>query len=376
MNNFFAELSKIAGWWKDDHLSKLTDSVSKKLTEARQKLLVCDGSLKAIARTCIDDGEDAYQEAIFALKDGATAEALEYCKKSLGFLSLAMLHLSTDDSLHKQPDFKPGRAEDVILELGKSIAQFKTVVEYTNIELGKKEHDRYMEVVRLFYESADCFAVSQDERAKQKAFAGLLWMYLLSLQVEESSSTQALDDRYLNEYGSVEVQRVVDLINTTYETRKLFLEASEPARLRTNQYLNAANKTIEESIESFSDGLTVVKLAKAGKMEVRMARRLIESSLSIDEEEELDVKEEWHVKSTDFKSRVAYLQQVLKDNDPDSQKLVRRLQQVSSYYGHARKLASEGALTEAERYARSAHLDIDFARQLFSKGVAYFSDTI
>lgn len=377
MSNLFDQLkSKTSGWLKSRHLNKVTEAVSIQLQEARQKLLISDSELKVIARSCIDDAEDAYQEAIYSLKDGSTKEAIEYCKKSAGFISLALLHLRTGSKLASEPDFKPGEDADVILNLAKAIAQFKSVIEYTNCELGKEEHDKYMEVVRLFYKSIDAFANNNDETANRLAISGLLWMYVLNCQIKDEAGGNTFDPQYLKEHGSVEIERIVDLISITYDAQKMFREASESARSRTNQYLAAANSTIEQCIHKLGEGQSVAKLAKAGKMEVRMAKRLIDSSFSTDEEKTEESIEDKYSRTFTFKKRIAYLQQLIQENDPNSMKLVRRLHQVASYYGMAAKLSEDGSKKEAERYARSAHLDIDYARQLFSKGVAFFSDTI
>lgn len=355
-------------------LNKLTDRVSNKLLEARQKLRATDSSVKSIARTCIDDAEDSYQEAIYSLKEGSTEEAVQYCKKATSYLSLAFLHLSSKKTLSSEPTFVDGETESVILKLGKEIAKFKSVVEYTNCELGKAEHDRFLEVVRIFYRSIDQFA-NQEEGAKREAFTGLLFMYLLNCQVSESTRSGIVKDSYLDETDSIDASRIAHLINITYEARRAFFDASEPAQVRTNQYLKAAENTIEQSIFEFSQGKEVGKLVKAGKMEVRMAKRLIESSISPEPEKDCE-PEDNHSRSYEFKARVAYLQKLIKENDPEKIRLIRRLHQISSYYGLALKLKEEKSYSDAERYARSAHLDIDYARQLFTSGVAFFSETI
>ncbi|HMO22624.1 MAG TPA: hypothetical protein PKC98_16825, partial [Candidatus Melainabacteria bacterium] len=120
-----------------------------------------------------------------------------------------------------------------------------------------------------------------------------------------------------------------------------------------------------------------------------MANRLIESGFSGDGEPQAvadesesesgsgsDVERRISERQYEFSQRIAHLQQLIKDNDPEGLRIVRRLHQVSSYYGRALRLQGDGNSSEAERYARSAHLDIDFARQLFTRGDAIFSDTI
>ncbi len=382
MDDLFGKLKKlIVQRVFPSALSRLSDVVSNELGDARQKLITCDNSLRSVARICIDDAEDAYQEAIYNLKDGFTQEAFANCQKSLSLLKIANLHLSGSQELRSEPEFKAGSEEDMIKRLAGAISQFKTVIEYTNCDLDKEEHDSFMESVRLLYKAIDQFADGYDASAAQLAWSGLLRIYLLGCQVQERSGSTVLTRAMFKEHGDTDTQRLVDLIDSYFEARKLNNEASESARDRTNQYLVAARRTIDQALLEFRDGGAIAKLVKAGKMEVRMARRLIESSVGFDEEPQSILDKEFAEelpsdRHFQFKKRVAYIQQLIRENDPDDLKVVRRLHQVSSYYGRALRLKQDGSYAEAERYARSAHLDIDYARQLFDTGVALFSDTI
>lgn len=107
-----------------------------------------------------------------------------------------------------------------------------------------------------------------------------------------------------------------------------------------------------------------------------MASRLIEyarypGSGPEPEDDLIEVDEELQ----DFKRRVARVQRLLRDRD-EVAGVVRRLSVVSSYFARARNLLGSGDYGEAERYARSAHLDIDFARQLLLDEHATYSDLI
>lgn len=378
-------MKKVVAILLPSNLTKITDAVSNQLGDARQKLLSADSSIKSVARFCIDDAEDAYQEAIYALKDGYSEEAMRCCKKAISYLKVANFHLKTNQELLTEPAFKEGSCEDSIQRLARSIAQFKSVIEYTNCELVREEHERYMEVVRIFYRSLDDLAGGKEEIASNNALAGLTWLYILSrlVEVRSGASMTVAAGVYLREHGPVDVQRILDLADSLVEARRLHLDASESARVRTEQYLVAATRTLNQCVSDFLEGSSVEKLVRAGKMEVLMANRLIESSFSGDgepqavaEEQEPDAERLLSERQYEFSQRIAHLQQLIRDNDPDGLRVVRRLHQVSSYYGRALRLQEEGNSSEAERYARSAHLDIDFARQLFARGDAIFSDTI
>lgn len=384
-DDLFSTMKKVVAILLPSNLTKITDTVSNQLGDARQKLLSADSSIKSVARFCIDDAEDAYQEAIYALKDGYSEEAMRCCKKAISYLKVANLHLKTNQELLTEPAFKAGSCEDAIQKLARSIAQFKSVIEYTNCELDREEHERYMEVVRIFYRSLDDLAGGKEEIGVNNALAGLTWLYILSrfVEVRSGASMTVAAGIYLREHGPVDIQRILDLADSLVEARRLHLDSSAPTKARTEQYLVAATRTLNQCVSDFLEGSPVEKMVRAGKMEVRMANRLIESGFSGDVEpqavpceSEPDVERRISDRQYEFSQRIAHLQQLIKDNDPDGLRIVRRLHQVSSYYGRALRLQEEGNSSEAERYARSAHLDIDFARQLFTRGDAIFSDTI
>ena len=110
-----------------------------------------------------------------------------------------------------------------------------------------------------------------------------------------------------------------------------------------------------------------------------MANRLIEYAKfpgsGPEPEDDSEILEELEDPSLDFKRRVARLQRLLRDKDEEAG-VVRRLGLVSTYVARARALLASGDYSEAERYARSAHLDIDFARQLLTDHHATYSDLI
>ncbi|MBX9693375.1 MAG: hypothetical protein K2Z81_13390, partial [Cyanobacteria bacterium] len=118
-------------------------------------------------------------------------------------------------------------------------------------------------------------------------------------------------------------------------------------------------------------------LTKAGSMEVRMASNLIESSSYAQfDVEALDDDGALADKIETFKRRVARVQRIFRANDPESKGVVRTLYQVSAYYAKSSRRLRSGELTEAERYARAAHLDVDYARQLAQDGNASYSQII
>jgi hypothetical protein len=377
------DVSKLwSKWMTGQRSQKLMSVVLEAMTEARQKVRASDSPFRSLARKCIDQAEDSYQEALYQLKDGEPKLCFQYCKQGLKFLSMAMMHLSDVNGQATEPIFDEESDEQSVIDLSESIARFKTSVEYTNCEVTAQDKERLMEVVSLYFDAVEQVKEGDSAAAANIAQAGLLYMYLLGREMEDKLRATIVDQAALERCRGAAATRIVALVDQLADTQKQLLEASVVAQGRIKLYMDAARRTIDQCIVSYldSDSDDVSQRAKAGAMELRMANRLIdyakypgsgpEPEDDMLDEEELD--EELH----DFKRRVARLQRLLKDTDEDAAGVVRRLGVVSSYFARARRLLEEGDYSEAERYARSAHLDIDFARQLLSDKHATYSDLI
>lgn len=364
-------------WMTGQRSQKLMSVVLEAMTEARQKVRASDSPFKSLARRCIDKAEDAYQEAIYQLKDGKPQLCFANCKQGLKFLSLAMMHLSDANSKETEPVFDEDSAERSIIDLSESISRFKSSVEYTNVEVSCDQKERLMEVVRLYFDAVHQIGHSDKAAAARTAQGGLLYMYLLGRDLEDKLRAGIVEPAALERCRGSAATRIVELADQLAETDKMLTEASLAAHGRIKLYLNAARRTIEQAVGSYidSDCDDVGALTKAGAMELRMAKRLIEyskypGSAPEPEDEGLDLDEEVF----DFKRRVARLQRLLRDKEESG--IVRRLHVVNSHYARARNLLANEDYSEAERYARSAHLDIDFARQLLIDKHATYSDLI
>lgn len=368
-------------WMSGKRSQQLMNVVVEAMTEARQKVRASDSPFKSLARKCIDKAEDAYQEAIYHLKDGEPQLCFQYCKQGLKFLSMAMLHLSDSNGRITEPLLDDESTEQTVIKLSEAITRFKASVEYTNAEVSSDQKERLAEVVRLYFDAINHVANGESASAELAAHAGLLYMYLLGRELEDKLQSCIVEPETFQRWRGSAVARIVSLIDQYAETQKFLAEASVIAHGRIKLYIDAARRTLDQCIVSYqdSDSDDVSRMAKAGSMELRMAARLIEyaryPNSGPEPEDESGILEELEDPTQDFKRRVARLQRLLRDKDEEVG-VVRRLSVVSTYVSRARNLLASGDYSEAERYARSAHLDIDFARQLLTDHHATYSDII
>ena len=368
-------------WMSGKRSQQLMNVVVEAMTEARQKVRASDSPFKSLARKCIDKAEDAYQDAIYYLKDGEPQLCFQNCKQGLKFLSMAMLHLSDLSGRITEPLLEEESAEQTVIKLSEAITRFKASVEYTNAEVNSEQKERLADVVSLYFDAIDHVAKGESGSAEICAQAGLLLMYLLGRELEVKLQSCVVEPETLERFRGSSAARIIALIDQYAETLKLLAEASVVAHGRIKLYIDAARRTLDQTIVSYqdSDSEDVARLAKAGSMELRMANRLIDyaryPNSGPEPEDDTGILEDLEEPAQVFKRRVARLQRLLRDKDEESA-VVRRLGVVSSYVSRARTLLANGDYTEAERYARSAHLDIDFARQLLTEHHATYSDII
>lgn len=372
----------ISKWMTGRRSQQIMSVVVEAMTQARQKVRSSDSPFRSLARKLIDRAEDAYQDAIYQLKDGEPQLCFENCKQGLKYLSMAMLHLSELNGKTEEPVFEPDSPCHAVVDLSEAIAKFKTSVEYTNCDVDAPTRERLVEVVHLFNRSIRQIKDGNDDDAGRTAKAGLLWMYFLGKELEEKLKTQVVDSEALERCSSSSASRIINLIDQLGEARKMLSEASIEAHGRIRTYLNAAHNTLERCLDAYTEGDSdeVAQCAKAGAMEVRMAKRLIDYSShpgsGPEPEEDEELQEAMDEKAHEFRWRVARLQRLLSEHDEDFEGVARRLAIVSAHFARARNLMESGDYSEADRYARSAHLDIDFARQLLTDKHATYSDII
>ncbi len=370
----------LSKWMAGQRSQKLMSAVLEAMAEARQKVRASDSPFRSLARRCIDKAEDAYQDAIYQLKDGEPMLSFKSCRQGLKYISMATLHLSELNGKSDEPFVDPDSPWQASLDLASAISRFKTSVEYNNCQVTEEMRERLVEVVHMFHDSAKYLKEGEDEDAVRLARCGTLWMYFLGKELEDKLKASIVDVEALERCVGTASRRLLDLIDQLSEARKALAEASMEAHGRIRLYLDAAHNTLEQCLDCYIEGDVdeIHQLAKAGSMEVRMARRLIDYSThpgagpEPEDEGELDLDISGH----EFRWRVARLQRLLSEHDKDSLPTVRRLQVVSAHYNRARQLLRQGNYTEAERFARSAHLDIDFARQLLMDKQARYSDLI
>lgn len=379
MNSLFDHFEEKFGTWLTGKKStQLMNVVTELLNTVKQQARSSDSPFRGLAKQCIDKAEDYYQEAIYNLKDGAPEVSFDYCRKGMNFLKLATMHLAAGVSEDKEPTFEEGTPEFAILHLARAIASLKSAVEYSNCKVGKAERERLVEVVHMYFDALDALRKERNELAKRTAQAGLLWMHFLGKSLEARTKAAIVPTLLFEKFGSARIERIADLANRIAEAYKLLADTSPEAQSRIKLYLKASIATYTRCVNAFleEDG-DCAQIARAGCMEVRMAQRLIESSTHEAFEHDADEEEiQMNSRIDNFKARIARVQRLLRENDPESEKILRRLYQVSAYYAKAQRLLKSLDFSEAERYARSAHLDIDYSRQLLDDKSARYSDLI
>lgn len=370
---------KFGTWLTGKKSTQLMNVVTELLNTVKQQARASDSPFRGLAKQCIDRAEDYYQEAIYNLKDGAPELSFDYCRKGMNFLKLATMHLAAGvNDEENEPSFEEGTSEFAILQLARAIAKLKSAVEYSNCKVGRAERERLIDVVHMHADAIDAFCQENYETAKRTAEAGLLWMHFLGKSLEQRTKAAVVEPMFFEKFGNARIERIADLANRIADAYKQLADTSPEAQSRIKLYLKASIATYTKCVQAYlEEDRDCGQIARAGCMEVRMAQRLIESSTHDAFEPDVDEEEiEMNGRIDSFKTRIARVQRLLRENDPESEKLIHRLYQVGAYYAKSQHLLKSRDYSEAERYARSAHLDIDYSRQLLDDKAARYSDLI
>ena len=109
------------------------------------------------------------------------------------------------------------------------------------------------------------------------------------------------------------------------------------------------------------DNQSIVLDCRAGLLDLQLAER---ASKDIDDQTDRRQNQESRHAILEFKQEVQRVLKLVEKLDIDNQTLKRRLEAALQHFIDAHKRANRDNLAEAERFAREAHLELDFSWQL------------
>lgn len=376
----FDQLMSVAADWlkRRDAKSKL-DRLMELVANTHAALNGNESPYLTLAMERLEKAEAARSKAIgyFELDDVDDCE--KRCERGLMHLMIASLHLSADASHRLEIIFDEDSADFVVEKLAGSIAKFKLAVEYSNCAVSDHVKERFWEVARNFDDALDLLKKGDDDEAKRMAEGNLLRLHHLAKILEHENSHGVIELDPVAKDSPREMHLIKDLTEHISQAQCLLSVSQTRGYTRVERYLAAAVDNLEKALEAYCEGddATVKRMVTAGSMESRMAAQLCKTGPTTEmafDPRAAATTDEVPTESAEFCRRLVSMSRLIRDNSPEPERLLNRLDAVDFYYRKCMNALIEGDFKEAKRSARSAHLDLDFSRQLFAHGDAVYSD--
>ncbi len=338
-----------------------------------------DEAVKTLLQKHLLKAEEEYQSALTEYKDD-----IEECKRRTEFglfrLDLVKQQLSVAQEKKFLPNFEENTPEHSALMLSGAIARTKMAVEYSNCVVSEPIRTNLVGVVTMFNEAVDMLRTNQPEMSQRTSEGGLLMLYLLERQIELDNRQSIVDLKNIPRFTNKESKKIKEAIDHVCNLKESLLESERPVSLRITKHLDNAVENFYAAVQAFVDDEIelVDKLTTTITMQVALCEKLFQGSHAREKAHEDASNEENDLvahRINEFKTRILKLQRLVQNRSENDVHAIKRLDAVLWFYEQSMEALRNCNLSEAERTATGAVLDLDFARQLlFQKGKASYRE--
>lgn len=365
-------------YWKNWQVKQLTRRKLNRLVE--QIALIgweaqsSDGVRHAVLDQDLKRVERKYRKALEAYGEDDIEECKKQADRGLIYARIASLHRQMNDAPTERMAFPEDSVESLILLLSVSIARIKIAVESTNCRISDVAASRLARVVAQFNESLELLKENDAQGANRCVQSGLMSLYVVARQLQhDNNEITIVDLRTEIKKLPRELKQYKELIDRVFEVKRKFSSDEDECSVE----LVEIESEIERGLKAFAEEDLIVSRNLVEKALVRM--QLVEkleskgNAQSKDGEDGSNVVEE--LEQRHFRASIRELQRLVDGRSSRAAQALEKLDESIKFHEAACRARREGQLKEAQRLARSAHLELDFARQLLlTKGTPGYSD--
>jgi hypothetical protein len=358
--NLFDKLKDAFG--QKSNCEKTIALLAETITQTANQYLDYEGLHARSIQKHLDRGKSAFDDASEKLKVDDQEESLKTARQGVIHLHIAQLLLSGKYPEKVELNAAVDSTESVLNDLIKRIAKTKLLVEYGDLIVSPSAQESLLYVLQIFDTTIEDLSkrhVSDARRGASAAQVALHWTLGL---IELSNPGQSFSTlKNIGASSSRHEAMACELADKIVESKiKLneFLAVPE-----VSEHIVSAEKKFASCIENIVEGdnQSIVLDCRAGLLDLQLAER---ASKDIDDQTDRRQNQESRHAILEFKQEVQRVLKLVEKLDIDNQTLKRRLEAALQHFIDAHKRANRDDLAEAERFAREAHLELDFSWQL------------
>jgi hypothetical protein len=240
----------------------------------------------------------------------------------------------------------------------------------------------------MFNDAIELLKSNKQDKSRRVTEAGLLLLYMIKKEIEIENHESIVDLNYIWKDATAEKasQQIKKAIEASYNLKTACCNCPSQASPKVLSRLDDAIKKLHAAIEAYlkAQDEVVDELVTTSMLQVKLASETFQSSAMREDLSSGNLEQEDQIDSqiNQFKTLVVVLQRLVTNRAPQAELANRRLDAAEKYYQAAARLygkASKGSdsdtdkdlrlemIDKAEALARSARIDLEFARNLLFK---------
>ncbi|MBA4077430.1 MAG: hypothetical protein C0508_20540 [Cyanobacteria bacterium PR.023] len=393
---------KLLEWLKQKTPEAKIDQLVSTIGQVNELIQGREDALSALVRKHIFMAEEDCNAALVNSKfdnKQNTSECIRRIEFGLFRLELAKQQLNSEQQESSLPNFDKNTIEYRALELSGAIIKTKMAIEFSNCVVSESGKLQLVGIVKMFNQAIELLKSNQQDKSRRLIEAGLLLLYIAKREIEIENHESIVDLSEIWKNSTRESQPIRQAIEASYNLKSACSNYPGHASPKILSRLNDAIEKLHRAIDNYSKANDEVldELISTSVLQVKLAAEAWQSSPAQDNispgngqtNEQLSerLSDEIDNRISQFKTQILVLQRLVTNRATQAHLANRRLDAAEKYHQAAANMYRQAlaakdnkqsnselnrqhlseAIEKAETLARSATIDLEFARNLLFK---------
>lgn len=393
---------KLLEWLKQRTPEAKIDQLVSTIGQVNELIQGREDALSALVRKHIFMAEEDCNAALVNSKfdnKQNNNECLRRIEFGLFRLELAKQQLNSEQKESCLPNFDKGTIEYRALELSGAIIKTKMAIEFNNCVVSESSKLQLVGIVKMFNQAIELLKSNQQDKSRRLIEAGLMLLYIAKREIEIENHESIVDLSEIWKNSTRESQPIRQAIEASYNLKTACSNGPSQATPKVLSRLDDATEKLHRAIDAYSKANDdrVDELISTSVLQTKFAAEAFQSSPAQDNispgngqtNEQLGerLSDEIDNRISQFKTQILVLQRLVTNRATQDHLANRRLDAADKYHQAAanmyrKALAAKDnkqsdselnrqqlreTIEKAETLARSATIDLEFARNLLLK---------
>ncbi len=387
-------------WFKQKSPEAKIDQLVRTIGQVNALIQGREDALSALVRKHIFMAEEDCNAALVNSKfDNKmnNAECIRHIEFGLFRLELAKQQLYSEHLESCPPNFEENTAQYRGLELSGAIIKTKMALEFSNCVVSESSKVQLISVVKMFNDAIELLKSNKLNKSRRTTEAGLLLLYLIAREIEIDNHESIVDLNSVWKNATAESLSIKKAIEASYNLKASCCHCPSQASPKTLSRLANAIAKLHSAIDAYlaAQYEVVNELVSSSMLQVKLAAESFQNAALQEEQSPASLPKEDEVEQSEkqFKTKILLLQRLVSGRAQQAELANRRLYAAEKYYLEAasiyrKALAEENSKNhndlasdqtanrqrqvelkgKADKMARSAGIDLEFARNLLLGG--------